>query len=107
MIERKDILSIPYLKKTAFTGSYVGLRFRFMAIKKELPPEDGEEKGKEIQVLEITAWEAPYAFDATAEEKKQKMETDFSEEGIQKGIDWLNGLWEKEPERFKAAKGDW
>lgn len=107
MIERKDILSVPYLKKTTFTGSYEGLRFRFAVIKKELPPEDGEKKGKEIQQLEVTAWEGPYGYDATPEEKKQRMETNFSEEGIQKGIDWLNGLWKQDPEKWIAAKSDW
>lgn len=107
MIERKDILSIPYLKKTTFTGSYEGLRFRFAVVKKEFPPKDGEEKGEEKQVLEITAWEAPYGFDATPEEKKQRMESDFSEEGIQQGIDWLNGLWMAEPDRWQAAKTNW
>lgn len=107
MIERKDILSIPYLKKTTFTGSYEGLRFRFAVQKKQLPPKEGEEKGKEIQQLEVAAWEGPYGFDATPEEKKQRLAADFSEEGIQKGIDWLNGLWEQEPKRWMAAKNNW
>lgn len=114
MIERKDILSIPYLKKTSFTGSYEGLRFRFQVVKREVPSE-GEEKEadkkeenkKEQQVLEIAAWEAPYSFDKTSEEKIQRMETDFSEDGIQKGIDWLNGLWEKDPQKWKEAKHNW
>ncbi|EOS26374.1 hypothetical protein C806_01110 [Lachnospiraceae bacterium 3-1] len=105
MIGRKDILSIPYLKKTAFTGSYEGLRFRFAVVKKEVLP-DGEQ-GKEIQLLEVTAWEGPYGFDATPEEKKQRLEMDFSEEGIQKGIDWLNELWNQEPKRWIAAKSNW
>lgn len=99
MIERKDILSIPYLKKTTFTGSYEGLRFRFAVVKRK--SELGEE---EEQVLEITAWEAPYGYDATLEEKKKRIDTEFSEEGIQQGIDWLNGLWEAEPDRWRAAK---
>lgn len=119
MIERKDVLSIPYLKKTTFTGSYEGLRFRFAVLKKEVPsadpkgqegevpPADPKGRGKEVQVLEVTAWEAPYGFDATLEEKKQRMETEFSEEGIQGGIDWLNGLWAREPERWLAAKANW
>ena len=76
MIERKDILSIPYLKKATFTGSYKGLRFR----------------------------EGPYGFDATPEEKKQRIEVDFSEEGIQQGIDWLNKLWIQKPKRWIEAK---
>ena len=99
MIERKDILSIPYLKKTTFTGSYDGLRFRFAVVKKE-----SEVQEKEQQVLQITAWEGPYGFDATSEEKKQQIETEFSEEGIQNGIDWLNALWEADPKKWKRAK---
>lgn len=102
MIERKDILSIPYLKKTTFTGSYDGLRFRFAVVKKE-----SEVQEEEQQVLQITAWEGPYGFDATSEEKKQQMETEFSEEGIQNGIDWLNALWEADPEKWKRAKSEW
>ena len=102
MIERKDILSIPYLKKTTFTGSYDGLRFRIAVVKKE-----SEVQEKEQQVLQITAWEGPYGFDATSEEKKQQIETEFSEEGIQNGIDWLNALWEADPEKWKRAKSEW
>ena len=102
MIERKDILSIPYLKKTTFTGSYDGLRFRFAVVKKETEVQEEEQ-----QVLQITAWEGPYGFDATSEEKKQQMETEFSEEGIQNGIDWLNALWEADPEKWKRAKSEW
>ena len=102
MIERKDILSIPYLKKTTFTGSYDGLRFRFAVVKKE-----SEVQEKEQQVLQITAWEGPYGFDATSEEKKQQIETEFAEEGIQNGIDWLNALWEADPEKWKRAKSEW
>ena len=99
MIERKDILSIPYLKKSAFTGSYEGLRFRFAAVKRKTESEEQEQ-----QVLQIKAWEAPYSYDATPEEKMKSMDMEFSENGIQQGIDWLNGLWEAEPERWRAAK---
>lgn len=107
MIERKDVLSIPYLKKTTFTGSYEGLRFRLAVLKKEILPEDKEGQKTEFQVLEVTAWEGPYGFDATPEEQKQRMEAEFSEEGIQHGIDWLNGLWQQEPERWLTAKSNW
>ena len=106
MIERKDILPIPYLKKADFSGSYKGLRFRFQMGKREAAAEEGEGKG-ERQVLEITAWEAPYCYDVTPEEARLKTEAEFSEEGIQQGIDWLNGLWEAEPERWLKAKGNW
>ena len=77
MIERKDVLSIPYLKKTTFTGSYEGLRFRLAVLKKEILPEDKEGQKTEFQVLEVTAWEGPYGFDATPEEQKQRMEAEI------------------------------
>ncbi len=96
MIERKDILSIPYLKKTTFTGSHEGMRFRFAVAKTE-----------EKQHLEVCAWEAPYAYDFTPEEQKQRTEVEFSEEGIQQGIDWLNELWERDSEHWKKAISNW
>ena len=68
---------------------------------------ESEVQEEEQQVLQITAWEGPYGFDATSEEKKQQMETEFSEEGIQNGIDWLNALWEADPEKWKRAKSEW
>lgn len=107
MIGRKDILPIPYLKKAAFTGSHEGMRFRFALVQKELPPEEGAGHGKGVQALEVTAWEGPYGFDATPEEEKQRLEADFSEEGIEKGIAWLNGLWEQDKERWQRAKTNW
>ena len=106
MIERKDILPIPYLKKAVFTGSYEGMRFRFAMVKREVPSEE-EETGKEIQVLEVTAWEGPYGFDATSPEKMQSVQLEFSEKGIQEGVDWLNKLWESEPRKWKEARTNW
>ncbi|MCI9532288.1 MAG: hypothetical protein HFH38_11210 [Lachnospiraceae bacterium] len=98
MIERKDVLSLPYLKKADFSGSYEGLRFRF---RKAENGEGGQ------PALEVAAWEGPYCYDVTPEGKKQRTEVSFSEEGIVQGIAWLNGIWEAEPERWKAAKGAW
>lgn len=107
MIERRDILSIAYLKKAVFTGSYEGMRFRFAAVMRELPGVEEGETGSGKQVLEITAWEGPYAYDATLEEKKQRRDFEFSEEGICEGIRFLNALWEAEPQKWQAAKTAW
>lgn len=107
MIERGDILSIAYLKKAVFTGSYEGMRFRFAAVIRELSGAEEEKTGNGEQVLEITVWEGPYAYNATSEEKKLRRDFAFSEEGIQEGIHFLNGLWEAEPEKWQAAKTSW
>lgn len=107
MIERGDILSIAYLKKAVFTGSYKGMRFRFAAVMRELSGAEEEKAGDGKQVLEITVWEGPYAYDATPEEKKQRRDMEFSEDGIQEGIRFLNALWEAEPDKWQAAKTAW
>ncbi len=107
MIERGDILSIAYLKKAVFTGSYEGMRFRFAVVMREISGAEEEETGNGKQVLEITVWEGPYAYDATPEKKKQRRDFEFSEEGIQDGIHFLNGLWEAEPGKWQAAKTSW
>lgn len=96
MIERKDILSIPYLKKAVFSGSCQGMRFLFKL-----------EKGEEKDILAVICWPEPYSFDKTAEAAKTREEFEFSEAGIQCGIDWLNEIWRQREEEFKDAKNHW
>lgn len=96
MIERKDVLSIPYLKKTTFAGSYRGMRYLLKM-----------EKGEEKNTLTATCWPEPYSFDATAEEEKSKAEFEFSEDGIQQAVDWLNERWKEKEDIFGEAKENW
>ena len=96
MIERNDILSIPYLKKTTFCGSYQGMRFLFKL-----------EKGEEKNTLAVICWPEPYSFDLTKDEAKTRQEFEFSEEGIQNAVDWLNEIWQQREEEFRDAKNHW
>ncbi len=96
MIQRSDILSIPYLKKAIFTGSFQGMRYRLEKVEQE-----------EGQCLKATIWEGPYNYAVTPEEKKESAEFPFSEEGILQVVDWLNGKWEEEPERWRKAPDNW
>ena len=82
MIERNDVLSIPYLKKTTFAGSYRGMRFLLKM-----------EKGEEKNALTATCWAEPYSFDATKAEDK--------------AVDWLNEMWQQKKEMFLEAKNNW
>ena len=97
MIARSDILSISYFKKAVFTGSFQGMRYRL----EKVAGEDSAER------LKATVWEAPYSFDVTADEKKESCEFPFSEEGICQAVDWMNGKWESQPERWKQAVNNW
>ncbi len=96
MLKRSDVLSIPYLKKTSFSGSYQGMRFLMRM-----------EKGEETTVLRVIYWKEPYSYDATKEEDKTAAEFEFSEDGIQKAVDWLNDRWKEHREDFKGAWDHW
>ena len=65
MIQRDDILSMEYLKKTEFTGCHQGMRYR---LEQTADPEDPE-GGKKLLV---TVWPEPFNFLKTPEEKKQR-----------------------------------
>lgn len=94
MLERTGFMPIPYLKKTSYTGSYQGMRFK---MEKARAGEGEEEK----DVLRVTHWPEPLGYDATKEELKTQMDTSFDEEGILKGIDWLNKEYE---ERYRTSE---
>ena len=88
MIMRKDVMPVNFLKKENFTGSDRGMRYR-------MEKTDGEEK----TVLTVTVWPEPYGYDATSEEKKTRKQFDFSEEGLEQGVEWLNKM---KRERFSG-----
>ena len=80
-IDKKDLLPLSFLKKSAYTGSFQGIRYR---IEKQ---EEGEEKS-----LLLYTWPEPYAFSYTAEEEKAKKSFPFSEEGLEEIRVYLSTL---------------
>lgn len=96
-IPRSDILPIPFLRKSPFTGSFEGMRYRLERI-------EGED-GAEALLAQI--WEGPYCFDVSTEEQRQTAEFPFSEEGICQSVDWLNECWGREIERWRKARENW
>lgn len=104
MIERKDVMPVNFLKKEKFTGSDSGMRYRM-----EKTERDGESGG--TTVLTVTAWPEPYGYDATPKKQKIRKEFPFSEEGIQSGVSWLNGVHDpvvqgELPETLPESRGD-
>ena len=77
MIDLDGMISIPYLKKTTFTGSEKEMNFM---IRKE-----AGENG--------AAWPGPYIFSVTEDEKKTFQEFSFDNEGIRNAVDWLNRFY--------------
>lgn len=83
MIDLDGMISIPYLKKTTFTGSHKGMNFM---IRKQ-----SDDAGDKIQAV---TWPGPYIFSVTEDEKKTFREFEFGQEGLSAAIEWLNEYYE-------------
>ena len=80
-IDKKDLLPLSFLKKSPYTGSFQGIRYR---IEKQ---EEGECKS-----LLVYTWPEPYAFSHTPEEEKEKKSFSFSEKGLEEIRMYLSSL---------------
>lgn len=86
MIENSKILSLEFYNyKGIFTGSLKGMRYRIEKVTKE----------EEQAVFLAHAWKEPYNFEVTPKEEMEKKEFEFSEEGKQEMVEWLNILYGK------------
>lgn len=78
MINSKDIASLPFLKKSPYTGSFQGIRYRIQK----------EEIDEQLH-LKAFVWPEPFAFDKTPEEKIVSEIFDFSDDGLKSILEWL------------------
>jgi len=92
MIIREDILSLEFLKKTEYSGSHNGMRFRLERVLKEAGNQ-----------LLVTVWPEPFNFIKTPEEEKTSAGFEFTETGIVDAITWMNCLFMEEKERWEYA----
>ena len=81
MLTRDDVLSLGYLKKAIFRGSYRGMRFQMQKASCD-----------EETILLVYAWPEPFTFDKTADELKISQEFSFTNDGLAQSVDWLNSV---------------
>lgn len=96
MIEYNDVMPIPFLKKEAFTGSYLGMRYRM--IKKDVPLNENTEET--VTRLSVHVWPQPFCFDKTDDSQKTEKLFDFNPDGIREAVDWLNQKYTDEKKRW-------
>lgn len=105
MIQRSDILSMEYLKKTEYTGCYQGMRYRLEQV--------AGENGKE---LKVTVWPEPYNFVKTPEEQKnskcipipdEKENPDAMEDCLTDAVSWLNDQYFEQKDKWTKARNNW
>ncbi len=84
MIDRGRLLSLGYYKKApSFTGSdgdkcYKIERFR--------------EEDSEVDKFKATIWHGPFSSENTPDEKKQSRLAEFTEEGLEELVAWMNDI---------------
>lgn len=96
MIQREDILSIEYLKKSEFTGCHQGMRYRL----------EGINRADEKQ-LKVTVWPEPFNYFKTPDEKKQSAYFTFAENGVLEAIEWMNERFENASEMWEHSWDNW
>lgn len=97
MIDREDILSMEYLKKTEYTGCHRGMRYRL----------EGAAGGSGEKVLRCTVWPEPFSFAATPDEEKESAEFSFDEDGVTDAVAWMNDRLSAGKEKWKCAGERW
>lgn len=91
MLVRDDFLSLNFVKKEDYAGSFKGMRYM---LSKATVEED-------MTRLKITLWPEPFGIAATREELIISEMFEFSEAGFEQGIAWMN---EQYPEIIKKIE---
>ncbi|MBR4981868.1 MAG: GNAT family acetyltransferase [Lachnospiraceae bacterium] len=87
MIDSSTI-SIQYIKKDDFTGSYRGMRYRL---------------SKTGDGMEVVIWPGPYNYIKTSETKKQRKDFPLTMEGKEDAVKWLNEQYEVQKALWDSA----
>ena len=93
MITTEDVLNMNFYKKEKFTGSYKGMRYLLKKDAIELPSETPDIPAENKTIFHCTIWPGPYNFTTTPNELKISATFDFTEEGKQQAVDWMNEQW--------------
>lgn len=82
-------VSLAYIKKERYTGSYEGMRY--MLEKKDFPePEEGSNEEKKPSCILACVWPEPFSYEKTDEEKKTFAEFPLSEDGVTEALNWIS-----------------
>ncbi len=113
MITTEDILNMNFYKKEAFTGSFLGMRYRIAKEAVPLPAantpvegsgaSDASAQAVTTDCFRVFIWPGPYAFAATSESEKTSAVFPFTEEGRRQVVDWLNEQWAAKKDVWAAT----
>lgn len=84
MINLDGMISIPFLKKTVFTGSCHKMNFMIEKVSAD-----------DTDRIRANAWPGPFNFEKTEDGKKVFSEFPFTHDGILEAVAWLNRQYEE------------
>lgn len=90
MIDLHGDISIALLKKSRFTGSYLGMRYQLQKAERPAEEETGSEEAASETVIRAVIWPEPYNFEVTPEEQKHSRDFPFDTDGLWGAVEWLN-----------------
>lgn len=93
MITTEDVLNMNFYKKEKFTGSYKGMRYLLKKDTEEISSDIPDTPPETKTIFRCYAWWGPYNFVTTPDHEKLTAIFDFSAEGKQQAVNWLNEQW--------------
>lgn len=88
MLKKETFVPIQFFKKEAYTGSMNGMRYRV---------------NKTEEGLEAVVYPEPYCYEATPDEQKTRTVFDFSDEGLEQIVNWINQQYEEKLDLWKSS----
>ncbi len=97
-VNREDLLRLSFYKKTHYSGSLKGMRYR-------IEKHEEQVEGSEDKTVCFRAWvyPEPYSFEATDEAKKSFKDFPFENGSLDDIKLWLDECYEKDREKWENS----
>ena len=104
MLAHSEYMPLQYIKKQKWSGSFQGMRFLLHKVTEKVEHEgEGASEATEQIWLEAVVWKEPFAYETTPPETMTRNRFEFSEEGREKAIAWLEEEYDSRKAEWKAA----
>lgn len=106
MLDKKRIMSLTFLSYGGeMSGDHYGMRYMLKKIEKTIENESDNEEKQTLTVKKILAivWPEPLCIEKTPDEKKTTCEFEFTEDGRNDAIDWLQSMYDSKREVWDHA----
>ena len=92
MLDKETFHPLNYIKKEEYSGSMDGMRYLLKKVR------SGDE-----DVIRVTVWPEPFNLLHTPEHLRESVEVPLTTEGIERAVDWINGRYEDEKDRWQES----